>query len=200
MTRLLLIGAPGSGKGTQSTALSRVYSVPAISTGDILRASVRDGGPPFAEEFKRHMNSGGIPPASLVKDVVLGRLRLPDCGSGFLLDGYPRLLEQIEELDEFLYEGGQRLDAAVELAVDDGELRRRLTLRHMAFDRVDDEPEIVIRRLEVYRKATAPLIDVYNRRGLLLRIDGDGSNEEVTGRVVHALVEFGIPHGSSAGS
>jgi adenylate kinase len=189
--RLLMIGPPGSGKGTQAARLSSRLGIPAISTGDIFRDNVRSG-TELGVLAKSFMDRGEYVPDDVTNDLVRDRLAAADADSGFLLDGYPRTAEQVRTLDEFLASRGHALDAVVQLTADEDETVGRLLLRAREQGRTDDTEAVVRHRLEVYARETAPLIDVYARRGVVVSIDGLGSMDEVTDRIVDALRELGI--------
>ena len=184
--RLILMGPPGAGKGTQAIFLAEHYRVPAISTGDIFRANVAEG-TPLGIEAKRYMDAGEYVPDEVTNAMVRDRIRQPDAESGFLLDGYPRTLAQVEELDAMIEDTGHRLDAVVVLTVDVEAIVGRLLARARIEDRADDSEEVIRRRLEVYAEQTAPLIGVYRDRGLLVEVDGMGEVAEVTQRLFDAL-------------
>ena len=186
MMKLLLIGPPGAGKGTQASKLSEVFAIPAISTGDIFRANVKNE-TPLGLEAKSYMDRGAYVPDSLTNKLVRDRLQNPDCGNGFLLDGYPRTADQVDELDSILQETDSKLDAVIQLTADTDEVVRRLAKRAIEQGRSDDTEEVIRKRLEVYEEQTAPLISVYAARGLLIMVDGLGQIDEVTARIVEAL-------------
>jgi adenylate kinase len=184
--RLLLIGPPGAGKGTQAARLSEAYGIPAISTGDIFRENVKNG-TDLGNKAKEFMDAGQYVPDSLTNDLVRDRLGQPDVADGFLLDGYPRTLQQVEELDDILGADGSSLDAVVVLTADTDEVVSRLLKRSAEQGRSDDTEEVIRRRLDIYAEQTAPLIDVYAKRGQLVEVDGLGAIDEVTGRIITAL-------------
>ena len=186
MIRLLLIGAPGAGKGTQAVKLSAAYKIPAISTGDIFRHNVKNE-TELGKQAKAFMDRGEYVPDSLTNDLVRDRLSQADAKSGFLLDGYPRTAEQVVELDSILEAQGNKLDVVVQLTADTDEVVRRLLNRAIEQGRADDTEDVIRRRLEVYEEQTAPLTSVYASRGLLVTVDGLGEVEEVTGRILEAL-------------
>jgi len=190
--RLLLIGPPGAGKGTQAVRLSRSLGVPAISTGDIFRENVRTE-TELGAKAKAYMDAGDNVPDSLTNDLVCDRLAQPDCSAGFLLDGYPRTTDQVRALDEFLADHGSAMDLVIELVADPDVVVERLKKRALDQGRSDDDESVVRHRLDVYRQQTAPLIDLYDGRGMLAKINGIGEIDEVTARIAAALVERGIP-------
>ena len=192
MVRLLLVGPPGAGKGTQAVRLAETYGIPAISTGDIFRANVRDE-TPLGVEAKGFMDRGEYVPDSLTNALVADRISNDDCEPGFLLDGYPRTLDQVRALDEVLADQGNALDVVVELTADPDVVVNRILLRAKDSGRSDDADESVIRnRLDVYARETAPLIEVYGSRGLLVSVDGIGEIADVTARITAALSARGI--------
>lgn len=186
MIRLLLIGAPGAGKGTQAVKLSAAYKIPAISTGDIFRHNVKNE-TELGKQAKAFMDRGEYVPDSLTNDLVRDRLSQADAQEGFLLDGYPRTAEQVAELDSILEAAGSKLDVVVQLTADTDEVVRRLLNRAIEQGRADDTEDVIRRRLEVYEEQTAPLTSVYASRGLLVTVDGLGEVDEVTGRILEAL-------------
>ena len=184
--KLLLIGPPGAGKGTQASKLSEVFGIPAISTGDIFRENVKNQ-TPLGLEAKSYMDKGEYVPNDLTNKLVRDRLKNPDCVNGFLLDGYPRTADQVQELDSILKETNSKLDAVVQLTADSEEVVRRLAKRAIEQGRSDDTEEVLRNRLSVYEEQTAPLISVYESRGLLVKVDGLGEIAEVTQRITQAL-------------
>jgi adenylate kinase len=187
MVRMLLVGPPGAGKGTQSNQLSEAYGIPAISTGDIFRANVRDE-TPLGVEAKGYMDRGEYVPDSLTNALVADRLAAEDCTRGFLLDGYPRTVDQVRALDEVLADQGHSLDVVVELVADPDVVVKRILKRALDSGRSDDADETIIRsRLALYARETAPLIDVYGSRGIVASVDGIGEISDVTGRIKDAL-------------
>jgi adenylate kinase len=190
-TRLLLIGPPGAGKGTQAKILSTLFDIPAISTGDIFRENVRNN-TELGAQAKAFMDAGNNVPDSLTNDLVSDRLAHEDCVNGFLLDGYPRTLSQVEALDGFLAESGHALDAVVELVADVEVVVERLSKRAVEQGRTDDDESVVRHRLGVYAEQTAPLIEVYGQRGVLVSVDGIGAIDDVTGRITTGLESHGI--------
>jgi len=184
--RLLLMGPPGAGKGTQAKVVADHFGIPAISTGDIFRANVSEG-TPLGKKAQEFMDAGEYVPDEITNLMVRARIDEPDAEPGFLLDGYPRTVAQVEELDGMIRHTGHRLDAVVVLTVDPGELVQRLTARAETEGRTDDTEEVVRRRQEVYAEQTEPLIDVYRTRGLLREVDGLGEVDEVTDRIMNIL-------------
>ena len=187
--RMIFMGPPGAGKGTQAAVVAERFGIPAISTGDIFRANVGEG-TPLGLEAKRYMDAGEYVPDSVTNNMVRDRLAQPDAEPGFLLDGYPRTLAQVEELDGMLAASGTALDAVVVLTVDSEELVQRLLKRAETSGRSDDTEEVIRHRQDVYTEQTAPLIDVYRERGLLLEVDGLGEVPEVSERIFAVLDAF----------
>jgi adenylate kinase len=183
------MGPPGAGKGTQARFVADHFGVPAISTGDIFRANVSQG-TPLGVEAKRYMDAGEYVPDEVTNLMVRNRIDEDDAAPGFLLDGYPRTLAQVEELDGMIEFTGHRLDAVVVLTVDSEELVQRLLQRAVTDGRADDTEDVIRRRQEVYLEQTEPLIDVYRERGLLVEVDGMGEVDEVTTRIFAALDEI----------
>ena len=186
--RLLIVGPPGAGKGTQAVRLAESLSIPAISTGDIFRANVA-GETELGVLAKSYMDAGEYVPDSVTNDMVRSRLSEDDAKDGFLLDGYPRTLDQVEALDATLSELGTSLDAVLLLQVETDAVVGRLLERGRAEGRSDDTEATIRRRLEVYAEQTAPLIDVYENRGLVRRVDGMATIDEVTVSLQEALAE-----------
>ncbi|CAD6004475.1 adenylate kinase [Agreia sp. COWG] len=184
--RLLIIGPPGAGKGTQAAKLAEIYGIPAISTGDIFRANIKDG-TELGQKVQQIVESGSYVPDELTNELVRDRLLQPDVEVGFLLDGYPRTTEQVGELDRILHESGARLDAVIQLVADVDEVVERLRKRALVEGRADDTEEVLRHRQQVYAEQTAPLIDVYADRGLVVVVDALGHVDEVTERIVTAL-------------
>jgi adenylate kinase len=215
--RLVLVGPPGAGKGTQAEFIAAHLAVPKISTGDIFRANVSQG-TQLGLEAKRYMDAGQLVPDEVTINMVRGRLAEPDAADGFLLDGFPRTVPQAVELDKLLADLGTQLDLVLELVVDDDEVIRRLSGRrtcrgcgkiwHVEFDatsregvcdrcggelfqRDDDLPEVISQRLREYTDKTAPLVDFYGAQGKLVGIDATGPVEDVTVRGIDALRSYG---------
>jgi adenylate kinase len=215
--RLVLVGPPGAGKGTQAEFIAAQLSVPKISTGDIFRANVSQG-TPLGVEARRYMDAGKLVPDEVTINMVRDRLAEPDAAEGFLLDGFPRTTPQAAALDKLLADLGTALDLVMELVVDDDEVIRRLSGRrtcrgcgkiwHVEFDppsqadicdrcgshlfqRDDDKPETISKRLVEYTEKTAPLVDYYGAQGKLVGIDATGPVEDVTVRAIDALRSYG---------
>jgi adenylate kinase len=186
MSRFLLIGPPGAGKGTQAGLLANAYSIPAISTGDIFRANVKDE-TELGLKVKSIMDRGEYVPDSLTNELIRDRLSQADAEAGFLLDGYPRTNDQVNELDDILSAQHRILDAVVLLVADPDELVRRLLKRAQEQGRTDDTEDIMRHRQNVYLEQTEPLIEIYSARSLVVEIDGLGQVGEVTERILNAL-------------
>jgi adenylate kinase len=184
--RLLIMGPPGVGKGTQAVGIAAHYGVPAISTGDIFRANVSKE-TDLGRKAKEYLDSGEYVPDELTNQMVRNRIDESDAEPGFLLDGYPRTLAQVEELDRMIKHTGHELDAVAVLTVDNEELVQRLLLRAQTDGRSDDTEEVIRRRQEVYSEQTEPLIGVYRDRNLLIEVDGTGEVDEVSERILKAL-------------
>ncbi len=191
MTRLLLIGPPGAGKGTQAVRLADAYGIPAISTGDIFRSNVKNG-TELGKQAKAFIDAGDNVPDSLTNALIRDRLAEEDAKDGFLLDGYPRTTDQVRELDAFLASRETALDAVVEITADVDEVVARLGKRAVEQGRSDDTEQVVRHRLDVYREQTAPLVDVYSERKVLVKVDGIGEIDEVTERITAGLASRGI--------
>ena len=192
MTRLLLIGPPGAGKGTQAAKLAKVFMIPAISTGDIFRENVKNE-TELGKQAKSFMDRGEYVPDSLTNDLVSARLDRDDAVLlGFLLDGYPRTADQVEELDRILSGKGDSLDAVILITADTDEIVRRLLNRAVEQGRTDDTEDVIRHRLDVYAEQTAPLIEIYSNRQLVVEVDGLGAVEVVTSRILEALASRGI--------
>ena len=181
-----MMGPPGSGKGTQGEVVSRRLGVPHVSTGELFRAHL-DKGSPLGITAGMFMDSGSYVPDRITNAMVRERLDQPDAQAGFLLDGYPRTLEQVEVLDSVLADLGLALDRVVELTIDREEIVARLLKRAAEQGRADDTEEVIRHRMAVYEEQTEPLTRVYGERGLLVHVDGEGSIEVVRDRVLAAL-------------
>ncbi|PVG84664.1 adenylate kinase [Nocardioides gansuensis] len=184
--RLIIMGPPGAGKGTQAKFIAEHFGIPAISTGDIFRANVSQG-TPLGVEAKRFMDAGEYVPDQITNEMVRNRIAEPDADPGFLLDGYPRTLAQVEELDDMIADTGHKLDAVLALTVDRDEIVQRLLARAEIEGRADDTEEVIRRRQELYLEETKPLIEIYRDRGLLIEVDGMGEVDDVTERCFAAL-------------
>jgi adenylate kinase len=184
--RMIIMGPPGAGKGTQAKFVAEHFGIPAISTGDIFRANV-SAGTPLGLEAQRYMDKGEYVPDEVTNLMVRNRIDEPDAEPGFLLDGYPRTLAQVEELDGMIKFTGHALDAVVVLTVDQDEIVHRLLQRAEVEGRSDDTEDVIRRRQELYAEQTEPLIDVYRSRDLLIEVDGMGEVDEVTQRIYDAL-------------
>jgi len=180
------MGPPGAGKGTQAKVVADHFGIPAISTGDIFRANASQG-TALGKKAQEYMDAGEYVPDEVTNLMVRARIDEPDAAPGFLLDGYPRTVAQVEELDGMIRHTGHELDAAVVLTVDADEIVARLLHRAQVEGRADDTEEVVRRRQEVYGEQTEPLIDVYRQRGIVHEIDGMGPVDEVTKRIFDAL-------------
>ena len=188
--RMLIMGPPGAGKGTQAKLIGEHYGVPAISTGDMFRA-MKSAKSPLARQVRAIMESGGYVNDELTNAIVANRLAHGDCDHGFLLDGFPRTLKQVQYLDEHLDGGGRPVDAVISLVADEDELVERLLKRAEIEGRADDNDETIRKRLHIYAEQTEPLLDVYRSRGLLVEVDGLGPVQEVAERVFAALDAHG---------
>jgi adenylate kinase len=206
--RLVLVGPPGAGKGTQAQFLAAHYSIPHISTGDIFRANLK-ANTPLGQEAKTYMDRGELVPDSVTNAMVKDRLQLDDVANGFLLDGFPRNVAQAEVLRAILAEKRTPLDAVLELSIPNevivGRLSSRLTCKSCGapspsdatscsacgatdlYQRADDSPEVITKRLDVYEEQTAPIVHFYRTEGLLITIDAEGEVAEITERATTAL-------------
>ena len=211
--KLILVGPPGSGKGTQAKMLIEKYSIPQISTGDILREAVKEGSP-LGKKAKSIMDKGSLVPDELVVGIIEERLKKPDCKGGFILDGFPRTVAQAEALDSILDKMNLEIDHLLNIEVDDGELLKRLTGRrtckscgrgyHIIFDppakenicnecngelyqRDDDKEDTIKSRLKVYHDQTAPVVDFYKKKNMSRTIDGLGKIDEVFTRITDTI-------------
>lgn len=210
--KIVLLGAPGAGKGTQATKISEKYGIPHISTGDMLREAVRQG-TELGRRAESYMSRGELVPDEVVIGIVAERIKQPDCAKGFLLDGFPRTVAQAEALDKALSAQGCSLDAVLSLDVDEDEVVRRLGSRRVCekcgaiystggpkeaptvcelcggqvIIRADDQPDAIRRRLQVYREQTEPLVEYYDRAGILHHIAAVGTVDEVFDRIADVL-------------
>lgn len=191
MSRFLLIGPPGAGKGTQSALLSQAYSIPAISTGDIFRANVK-AETDLGKLAKSYMDKGEYVPDSVTNDLVRDRLSQSDVAFGFLLDGYPRTRDQVLELDDILSKNETQLDAVVLLKANTDELVSRLLKRAQEQGRADDTEDVIRHRQEVYLAQTQPILEIYESRDQVISIDAIGQVSEVTERILNALTKMGF--------
>jgi adenylate kinase len=184
--RIVFMGPPGAGKGTQAALLSKELGIPHISTGDIFRANVTDG-TPLGKEAQSYMDAGEYVPDGVTNAMVRDRLTHDDAQAGFILDGYPRTVEQVAELDAMLRSAGIKIDHVIELTVDVDVVVARLVRRSAEQGRTDDTEDVLRHRLEVYADQTAPLIEVYQNRNLLSQVDGLGEIEAVTAEILLAV-------------
>jgi adenylate kinase len=191
VTRLLIVGPPGAGKGTQAVLLSQLFDVPTISTGDIFRANIA-GETELGLQVKAIVDAGDYVPDSLTNQLVTDRLSEADADGGFLLDGYPRTVEQVRYLEELLSSHGHQLDAVIRLVADTEAVVERLRLRALQLGRTDDTEEVIRHRHDVYRRETEPLLAVFREKGLLVEVDGLGAIDEVSGRIIEQLAARGI--------
>ena len=197
MTRLLIVGPPGAGKGTQAARITETFGVPDVSTGDIFRANIKNQ-TPLGVQVKAIIDAGDYVSNDLTNALVTSRLEEDDARGGFLLDGYPRTLEQVQYLDELLAGKGQALDAVIQLVADQDEVVARLRKRAIEQGRTDDTEEAIRHRQEVYARETSPLIAVYRDRGLLIEVDGLGEIDDVAARIADALAARGVVAGASS--
>ena len=217
MKRLIFLGAPGAGKGTQAQRLSETYSIPQISTGDILRQAVKDN-TPLGEKAYTYMEQGKLVPDDIVIGIIDERLKADDCRNGFILDGFPRTVPQAEALDQVLDQNGMLIDQAIYFEVPEDDLVKRLSGRRVCrscganyniyfnppvednvcekcggelFQRTDDQEDTIRNRLKVYREQTEPLIGFYKGQNRLIRMDGSGAMETIFDNLIRALAEKG---------
>ena len=184
--RLIILGPPGAGKGTQAAKIASTFDIPAISTGDIFRANIKNE-TPLGLQVKEVLASGGYVTDEITNEIVRDRLFEDDAEQGFLLDGFPRTAAQVETLDAILAEHGHALEAVLELTVDSEAVVQRLLKRAEIEGREDDTEQVIRERQAIYRRETAPLTEVYSDRGLLVQVDGMGSVDEVFDRISAAL-------------
>ena len=186
MNRLLIVGPPGAGKGTQAVKIAEALKIPAISTGDIFRKNIKEE-TELGKEAKSYIDSGNLVPDSVTNNMVRARLDEGDVSNGFLLDGYPRNTAQVHELDSILEAKGEKIDRVLLLVADNDELVERLLNRAAEQGRTDVNEEVIRHRLKVYEEETAPLIAVYRERGIVKEVNGLGEIAEVTERILDAL-------------
>ena len=198
MTRLLIVGPPGAGKGTQAKRISTAYGIPTISTGDIFRSNIANE-TELGLKVRAIVNAGDYVPDDLTNVLVHDRLSEADAADGFLLDGYPRTTDQVRYLDALLAAQNAQVDAVVRLVADRDAIVDRLRKRAIAEGRLDDSEEAIRHRQDVYLRETEPLIAVYRDRGLLIEVDGLGSVDDVADRISATLAERGVG-GSEADS
>ncbi|MGN7246260.1 adenylate kinase [Janibacter anophelis] len=184
--RLIILGPPGAGKGTQATRIAEHYGIPAISTGDIFRANIKNE-TELGLQVKEILASGGYVSDDITNAIVEARLAEDDATPGFLLDGYPRTTAQVTALDAMLAKTDHSIDKVLELVVDDEVVVQRLLKRAELEGRVDDTEEVIRERMAIYHRETKPLSDAYEQRGLLVKVDGEGEVDEVAERIVAAL-------------
>lgn len=184
--RLIILGPPGAGKGTQASRIAERFGIPAISTGDIFRANIRNE-TELGQQVKAILANGGYVSDEITNAIVADRLEEADCEPGFLLDGYPRTTAQVEALDAMLEAGGRPLQRVLELVVPDDVVVGRLLKRAEIEGRADDTEEVIRERMALYHRETRPLSEAYSSRELLVEVDGQGDVDEVTERIVAAL-------------
>jgi len=184
--RLLIVGPPGAGKGTQASLIADRYGIPAISTGDIFRANIKNQ-TELGKQVEAIVSAGSYVPDDLTNAIVADRLAQADAANGFLLDGYPRTVDQVHELDRMLAQADTALDAVVLLEADTDEVVQRLLKRAQEQGRADDTEEVIRHRQEVYTEQTEPLIALFDERDIVVRVDGLGSIDDVSARIADAL-------------
>jgi adenylate kinase len=184
--RLILLGPPGAGKGTQAKILVETYGIPQLSTGDILRSAIQNR-TPLGLAAKEVMDRGDLVSNDIVNGIVSDRLDADDCKSGFILDGFPRTIGQAEALDGMLADKGMELDAVIEMTADADVLVARVINRAKESNRPDDNPEVIRKRLDVYKNDTAPLVEYYRKRGLVKTVDGMEPVDQVTAAIKAAI-------------
>ncbi|MFL0411239.1 adenylate kinase [Microbacterium paludicola] len=196
-TRLLIVGPQGSGKGTQGIRIAETFGVPVVSTGDIFRANIKEG-TDLGLQVKAITDAGDLVPDEVTFAIVKDRLEQPDAAEGFLLDGFPRNVAQVALLDEFLTGRGEALDAVIELNVPREESLKRIALRAQEQGRSDDTEAAIAHRLDIYERETAPILAVYRSSGIVDTIDGVGTLDEITERIVAALEARGLARTAAA--
>ena len=189
--RLLIVGPQGSGKGTQGVRIAETFGIPVVSTGDIFRANIKDG-TVLGQQVTAILDRGDLVPDELTSEIVRDRLSQDDAARGFLLDGYPRNTAQVAHLEAFLDARGESLDAVILLDVPREESMERLRLRASEQGRSDDTEEAIAHRLDIYERETAPILEAYGDKGIVDRVDGVGSLDEITERIVTALDARGL--------
>jgi adenylate kinase len=197
MSRFLIVGPPGAGKGTQAARISDSFGIPTISTGDIFRSNIAEG-TELGVQVKAIVDAGDYVPDSLTNALVEDRLQAADAAEGFLLDGYPRTTDQVGYLDRLLAKNGHALDAVIRLVAEQDEIVRRLRKRALEQGRTDDSEEAIRHRQEVYRRETEPLVAEYSARSLLIEVDGLGDVDDVTQRIFAALDARGFSGAAAA--
>ena len=189
--RFLIVGPQGSGKGTQGVLVAEAFEVPAVSTGDVFRSNI-SGGTELGSRVQAIVEAGDLVPDELTCELVRDRLSQADAAGGFVLDGFPRNRAQVDDLAGFLASRGEALDAVLELSVPREESIARLRQRAIDQGRTDDTEEVIANRLAIYERETAPILDVYRSRGIVVPIDGVGTLDEVTARIFEALASRGL--------
>ena len=187
--RLILLGPPGAGKGTQAAKLVKHFGIPHLSTGDMLREAIRQG-TPVGLHVKDALEQGLLVDDETIISLVAERLKLPDCRAGCLLDGFPRTVEQAQRLDAMLHAAGERLDGVIQLIVDEDEVVRRM----MARGRPDDKPEVILERMATYHRQTEPVSEYYRKRKMIVSVNAIGELEEVFSRMKAAADRLAAAH------
>lgn len=186
MIHLIFLGPPGAGKGTQAKIIAKNYNIPQISTGDILRNAIQNG-TELGKKAKEYIDSGKLVPDQIVIEIIKERIQESDCINGFLLDGFPRTLKQAEELDQLLKTLNKEINYVINIDVPETEIINRLLNRAKIEGRTDDTEPVIKNRMKVYYEQTYPLIDYYNKKGILKNISGIGKIEEITKRIIEAI-------------